>query len=174
MQRVDVYIKGAKEAINSLQIVSDLTQNEVVKQALLEGSLKLQAAVREACPKDTGNLKNKIGIKVLKTAPGATYSGILVGADINGLKGVVKTAGGGRKKVDRPGYYIVMLVKGYYAGKRKSRSRHATHEEVHGGHVFVEGNDFLTPVITQLAPQIIKDFEQVWEQTMVKNWTKIA
>lgn len=172
--RIDTYIKGAKEAISKIQLVEDLTKDVVIKKALLDSSLKLQEAVRDACPKDTGNLKNKIGVKVLRTKSGATYTGILVGADINGLKGTMKTEGGGRKKVDRPAYYLVMLIKGYYAGKRHTRTKHATHEEVHGGHEFVEGHDFLTPVMERLAPEIVADFERVFESTMVANWTRVA
>lgn len=155
----DKYVKGTEKALSKMDLMHDLVRDKCVKTALVNGAAKLQEAVKSRVPVDTGNLKKKISVKLLDTPVNGTEVKVLVGADIEGLRGVIKDGNGKRKKVDRPAYYVVMLVQGYFAGKRKSRSKG---DSQHDGHKFIAGQDFLTPALKSVEEPVIEEFMNAW------------
>lgn len=147
------YIKGLPEALKILSDLEPEIRRQVTKPALKEAAEVLAQEVKKRTPVRTGNLREKIITKPLRSRKNGTVEGVLVGADIDKLSINPDLAG---TPGDRPAYYLVMVENGYYAGKRHSRSKH---EDQHSGHNFIPGKRFLEPAFeaaSKKAPDLFK------------------
>ncbi len=147
------YIKGLPEALKILADLEPDLRKQVAKPALKEAAEMLAQEVKKRTPVRTGNLRDKIITKALRSKKNGTVEGVLVGADIDKLS--IGSALEGMPG-DRPAYYLVMVENGYYAGKRHSRSKHA---DQHTGHNFIPGQRFLEPAFeaaSKKAPELFK------------------